>query len=33
MYANNLTKIEVQKAHLDSLLEEEERFQEKIRNG
>ena len=33
MYANNLTKIEVQKAHLDALLEEEERFQEKIRNG
>lgn len=33
MYNNNLTKINVQKAHLDSLLEEEERFQEKIRNG
>ena len=33
MYANNLTKIEVQKAHLDSLLEEEARFQEKMRNG
>ena len=33
MYNNNLTKINVQKAHLDSLLEEEDRFQEKIRNG
>ena len=33
MNENNLTKINVQKAHLDALLEEEDKYQEKIRSG
>ena len=33
MNENNLTKIEIQRNHLDALLEEEDKFQEKIRSG
>ena len=33
MNKNNITNIEVQKRHLDVLLAEEDKFQEKIRNG
>ena len=33
MNKNNITNIEVQKKHLDVLLAEEDKFQEKIRNG
>lgn len=33
MNKNNITNIEIQKRHLDALMEEEDKFQEKIRNG
>ena len=33
MNENNLTKIEIQRDHLNALLEEEDKFQEKIRSG
>lgn len=33
MNKNNITNIEIQKRHLDTLMAEEDKFQEKIRNG
>lgn len=33
MNQNNLTKIEIQRNHLNALLEEEDKFQDKIRSG